>query len=340
MKKHSLTLIIGLILTLSCQELFAQIDSIHFKSGEYVIGEIKTMSKGILKVETDYSDSDFQIEWDKVIGISTTTQFMVTLSDGKKYFGKLYSLSDSTIRIETIEDAEFVSSNIEIVSLSPFDDKFVDRISANVSLGLDLAKANNLVSFTTRSSIGYRAEKWSTDVAFYSLRSTQDSVEDIRRTEGDLNFRYVLPRRFYAIGTVSGLSNTEQKLDLRMNTQVGVGNYLVQTNAMYWGAKLGVNRNLERYSNETDQRQSWEAFLGTEVNLFDTGDLDLAFLFTVYPGLTDPGRWRADTNLDLKYELPLDFFINLGVSFNYDNHPAEGASETDYVLYTGFGWEW
>jgi len=337
--KQSILLITGLILMLACQELTAQIDSVHFKSGEYVIGEIKTMSKGILKVETDYSDSDFQIEWDKVTGIKTTTQFMISLSDGKKYFGKLYSISDSTLRIKTDND-EVVCNYIEIVSLSPFDDKFADRLSANISLGIDLAKANNLVSLTTRSSLGYKAEKWSTDIGFYSLRSSQDSVEDIKRTEAEFNFRYVLPRRFYAIATVSGLSNTEQKLDLRLNTQLGAGNYLVQTNAMYWGAKLGVNRNLERYSNEEDQRQSWEGFLGTEVNLFDMGDLDLAFMFTAYPSMTEKGRWRTDTNLDVKYELPLDFYINLGVSFNFDNQPAADASETDYVLYTGFGWEW
>ena len=59
-----------------------------------------------------------------------------------------------------------------------------------------------------------------------------------------------------------------------------------------------------------------------------------------YPSITDPGRLRTDSNLDLKYELPMDFYINLGISFNYDNRPAEGASEIDYVFYTGFGWEW
>ena len=305
-----------------------------------MIGEIKSLDKGILKIETDYSDSDFEIDWEKVIGIKTTTQFMVSLSNGKKYFGKLESKSDTTIILLTLYNSNLPCKNQEIVSLSPFDDKFSDRISANISLGYDLAKAKNLRSFTTRSSLGYRATKWSTDVAFYTLRSKQDSVEDIQRTEAELNFRYVLPRRFYAIGTVSGLSNTEQKLDRRMNAQLGVGNYLVRTNSMYWGTKLGFNRNVEKYSTESDDRQSWEAYLGTEVNLFDLGDLDLYFLFMAYPGLTEIGRWRTDSKLDIKYELPLDFFINLGVSFNFDNQPAEGTSTVDYVFSTGFGWKW
>jgi hypothetical protein len=340
MKKHSLTLIIGLILTLSCGELFAQIDSLHFKSGEFIIGEIKSMDKGILKVETDYSDSDFQIEWDKLISLKTTTQFMIMLSDGRKYYGTMKSTSDTTILLLTKYEAEQVVSNSQIISMVPFDDKFLDRLSANISLGFDLAKAKNLQSLTTRSSLGYRAEKWDTDLSFYALRSTQDSVEDIQRTEAALNFRYILPRRFYTVATVSGLSNTEQKLDLRVNAQLGLGNFLVQTGSMYWGAKLGVNRNIENYSNETNDKSSWEGYLGTEVNLFDMGDVSMLFLIMAYPSITEPGRLRTDSKLDFKYELPLDFYINLGISLNSDNRPAEDAGEIDYVLYTGFGWEW
>jgi hypothetical protein len=340
MKKDKRFWIVNLILLFVAQTMAAQVDSLYFKSGEFMIGEIKSMDKGILKVETDYSDSDFKIEWDKLIGIRTTTQFMITLSDGRKYYGTMKSASDTTIQFSTKYATELVISNEQIVSLIPFDDKFLDRLSADISLGVDLAKAQNLFSFTTRSSLGYRAEKWDTDVSFYSLRSSQDSVETIKRTEAVLNFRYVLPRQFYAIATVSGLSNTEQKLDLRLNTQLGLGNFLVRTGSMYWGAKLGVNRNLEHYSNETEDHASWEGFLGTEVNLFDMGDVSMLFLIVVYPSITDPGRLRTDSKLDFKYDLPLDFYINLGASLNSDNRPAADAGKIDYVLYTGFGWEW
>ena len=109
---------------------------------------------------------------------------------------------------------------------------------------------------------------------------------------------------------------------------------------MYWGTKVGFNRNIEKYSTENDDRKSWKAYLVTEVNLFDMGDLNLNFLFVAYPGLTEIGRWRTDSKIDVKYDLPLDFYINLGISFNYDNQPAEGAGTFDYVFSTGFGWEW
>lgn len=59
-----------------------------------------------------------------------------------------------------------------------------------------------------------------------------------------------------------------------------------------------------------------------------------------YPGITAKERFKSDFTLDTKYDLPYDFYIKIGLTINYDNRPAEGASELDYVFQTGFGWEW
>jgi hypothetical protein len=101
-----------------------------------------------------------------------------------------------------------------------------------------------------------------------------------------------------------------------------------------------VNRNTESYTNDTGERQSWEGYLGTDFNIFDLGDLGLLFSLMAYPSFTEAGRWRSDLKFDVKYDLPLDFFIKTGVSFNYDNKPAGDASPSDYVFNISFGWEW
>jgi hypothetical protein len=58
----------------------------------------------------------------------------------------------------------------------------------------------------------------------------------------------------------------------------------------------------------------------------------------LYPGFTEKGRLRADFKTDLKYDLPLDFYIKVGFTWNFDNQPATGSSEYDYVMQTGIGW--
>jgi len=315
-------------------------DSMIFKNGNIMDGEIKSMDRGMVVVSTDYSDSDFKIKWEEIQRISTQTEFFITLSDGRKFYGRIVSRDTSVVNIITLTDLVFECELNDIVYLKPYEKTFFERLYASLEVGLSLTKAQNLRQFTTRSTIGYRTREWSLDASFNSLNTTQDEVEPIDRTDGEINYRYILPRRWYSIATVSLLSNTDQKLDLRMNAQLGLGRFLIRTNSSYWGVNLGANRNVERYSGETENRNTWEGYLGSELNLYDIGDFKLLTNIMVYPGITEKGRWRSDFNLDTKYDLPYDFYIKISLTINYDNRPAEGASETDYIVQTGLGWEW
>ena len=111
----------------------AQVDSVRFNTGDYVLGEIKNMQRGILQVETDYSDSDFKIEWKKTTEIYSVSQFMINLSNGDKYFGTLKSIGDSIIQIITDENEIIKVENKDIVYLNAYDDKFLDRFSASIA---------------------------------------------------------------------------------------------------------------------------------------------------------------------------------------------------------------
>ena len=73
------------VLLFASQLATAQVDTLTFKSGEFIIGEIKSMHQGVLVAETNYSDSDFKIEWKEVTGVYLRSQFLVTLSNGRKW---------------------------------------------------------------------------------------------------------------------------------------------------------------------------------------------------------------------------------------------------------------
>jgi hypothetical protein len=109
---------------------------------------------------------------------------------------------------------------------------------------------------------------------------------------------------------------------------------------MNWSVLAGASYNNENFWGEIDDRQSAESWIGSQLNLFDMGDLSMLTSGFVYPSLTESGRVRVDYTLDLKYDLPLDFYIKTGITVNFDNQPATGASRTDYVWQTTFGWSW
>jgi hypothetical protein len=164
-------------------------------------------------------------------------------------------------------------------------------------------------------------------------------VDQTRRTDGGLTYRNFFIHGWYIGVNYSFLTNTEQKLDLRNNLRAGLGKYIIRTNSTYLGAEAGISYVNEIFSSDDETRNSLEAYIGAELNLFDTGDLSLLTKGTAYPGITEKGRFRADYSIDVKYDLPLDFYIKLGYQMNYDNQVVEGASDLDFVFKTGIGWE-
>lgn len=308
-----------------------------------MIGEAKTMDRGVLTFKTDYSDKDFQIEWGGIKEIYTVTYFLITLSDGRRYNGHINSNGPGKITITTDRGEKVETDQNDIVFLDDVDQGFWSQLYFSFDVGFDLTKANNFSQISARSNLGYTAKRWNIDGTYNTLFLKQDDVDDIKRTDGGVGYKYFLPKDWYPLISVDFLSNTEQQLQLRATAKLGMGKYVIHTNRSYWGFSAGANYNNENFSvDSVPDKNSWEGFVGTELNLFDIGDLTLSTKLTAYPGITEAGRWRSDFSLDVRYEMPFDddFYISMGVTFNYDNQPIEGSSETDYVLHTGFGWSW
>ena len=209
----------------------------------------------------------------------------------------------------------------------------------NVDVGLSFSKANNLNQLTINSKAGYLADKWQLDVYFNTSSSSQDSVETTKRMDAGVTYKYFLQKDWFLLVSPNFLSNTEQALKLRSTGKLGAGKFLIHTNKAYWSAGGGVSFNNESFTNGTPKRNSMEAYGGTELNFFDIGDLNLFSSLYVYPSLTESGRLRTDFRIDSKYDLPLDFYLKLGLTLNYDNRPAVSGNETDYILAFTIGWE-
>ena len=54
-------------------------DILLLNNGDKLHGEIKKLDQSVLTMETPYSDSDFKIEWEKVIQIVSPRHFLIFL---------------------------------------------------------------------------------------------------------------------------------------------------------------------------------------------------------------------------------------------------------------------
>lgn len=171
------------------------------------------------------------------------------------------------------------------------------------------------------------------------LHSTQNDVDDVKRTDASIAYNYFLPKDWFLLYNFTFLSNTEQLIKSRVGNQIGLGKYVIHTNKTYFGFQAGVNLNSESYFDETPSRNSGEVMLGPELNLYDIGDLNLLTNVMAYPSFTEKNRFRTDFKFDVKYDFLNDFYIKIGTTVNFDNQPVEGATNLDYVLQTTIGWE-
>jgi hypothetical protein len=337
----------------------AQNDSLILNNGNVIVGEIKSMQKGVLQMKTSYSDADFKIEIEGIAEVYSNSRFLFSTSDGDRYTGGFRTGENEKIIIIDEKKGEVEVDLVDIVYINSIDQGFLSRLYANIDFGYSLAKSNNQQQITSNFRMGYLADMWSLDGYYNSLFSTQNNVDDIRRNDGGINYRYFLPKDWYLSAEITFLSNTEQNLDLRTTGKIGAGNYIIHSNSAYWGFGTGIASNTERFGMVTegdnayqpDGRQSYEWYLGTELNLYDIGDLNLMTNLTAYRSFTEAGRWRADLRFDAKYYdfLINDFYIRAGFTLNYDNQPAgfdpdnqslTENQQVDYVFTTGFGWSW
>lgn len=209
---------------------------------------------------------------------------------------------------------------IEIVEFRSIQDNFWDRVSASIDVGYNISKASNLRQFNSRAFLGYLTDGWEASGSYNRLFTSQDSVANNDRMDGNILFSMFLPKDWYVFYSNNFLSNIEQKLKFRSTTMLGIGNYVARSNAIYLGLFVGAALNNERYTEVTEpDKQSGEAFAGFGLNLFNTGNLSLLTNAIGYPSLTESGRFRLDFKFDIKYDLPLDFYIKIGTTINYDN---------------------
>ncbi len=328
-------------------QAYSQNDTLRFNNGnDVIVGEIKEMTRGVITIETDYSDSDFKIEWEKVTEVRTDQLYTVALRNRTILTrARIQTIEPGRLRILSEDEGVQEVAVTDIVNLRQLDSSFWSKLSANVDIGYSVTKQNNLQQYNANAGIGYKTDRWILNSTYSQVRSEQDDVAPTDRMDASIRGDYQFRNSFFTGAAVNFLSNNEQLLNLRTTAQAGGGYYFVRSVAMYWNGFAGVAYNNEDYDmspenpDMNNDRTSYEGVLGTELNMYDIGDLNFFMNVYWYPSFTEENRHRADFKMNVKYDLPLDFYISGGVTVNYDNEPVQGAADTDYVIQTGFGWE-
>jgi len=327
-----------LCLLLYSAQVAAQHDTLWVKNGNVLYGEIKGLSSGVLEMETPYSDDDFTIDYDEVIKMVIERRCLIILVGGERLFGFVRSKEDGKVTIYSTEGTREGLGLNRVTTIQVIKKKWINRISGYIDFGFNLTKANNQRQLNIDGGVSYTGYKWFLNGKISSLLANQDDVESTERTSIDAQVNRLISDKWYILASGSFLSNTEQALQGRYSGKLGAGRFLAITDKLLWGLGTGLNYNIENYDDSSLNKESTELFISSRFNMFDFKDLSLDTNIDFYPSLSERGRIRVDYNLNVKYDLPYDFYIKTSFQFNYDNQSPETASEFDYILTSGFGW--
>ena len=317
-------------------------DSIKLSNGDQMVGKIKHLDKGVLEVSTDYSESNFFIDWSSVADINTSGNYILSLVSGKRITGRI-TMENNKVVIHEEDGQTKAIRQLDLVYLKSVDNGFWDRIGLSLDGGYTLSKANNNKQFTLRGRASYLSESVNPDLYFNFVNSKLDdgtTTISSQRNNWGINMRVFIIHSWFGTGGVDYLVNDEQSLKLRSTYKLGLGNFLIRNHKMYLSTSIGSAWNNESFSVEDQQNDSSaEGYISMDYHAFGLKGISISSGIQVFRRLTDSSRTRVNYNVDLKVDLPKDFYIGLGYTLNYDSHPVlEDITTTDYVVQTTVGW--
>jgi hypothetical protein len=310
-------------------------DSVWIRNGDRITGEVKSLSRALLKYSTDDFGTIY-IEWDKVVRINSKATFEVQLNSGEKYYGTLGPASNGWVAI----GADTLSL-FHIVAITPIRQRLLDRVDGYLDLGFSLQKANKTLQLTTGAKVLYRGPRSETSLELSTFREDREDAPATTRLTADLTERYLFGN-LWSAGFAVGFERNEE-LDLAGRTRVGVfgARTISKSNHAEFGAIAGPVITREHYFSTDSTSVSFEGLIGVVFNAFryDSPKLNASVTSQLFPSFTIQGRVRWQNDLRVSYELVKDFMLTVTLFDSFDNKPqSEGAEKNDYGTTLAISW--
>ena len=332
-----------LILTGSCLSFSVaardKTDRVTLINGDTVTGEIKSLQSGYLNLSTD-SMGTVRIEWDDVTHLSSNYFFRIRTVEGTRYFGAVdTSETPGRVIIQHAEGTEHYPL-ARIVAIRPIDSSFRDRLDIALSAGYSDYKASSTSTTQFGITASYEDQLSSNALAARSVITDNSGETNTSNRVDVVRQRLWQNPRFFNYYGANWESNDELAIDSRAGLALGVGRRVIDSSKTRLRIALGLQGVVE----EDSLGKSTESLEGLAVIEFDTWrfsapELNLTSTLRLYPGITESGRYRADGNITLSWEIIDDLNLNLSAFGNLDSDSNRDGDSYDYGVTTGLEWE-
>jgi hypothetical protein len=322
-------------------------DLLVMKNGDRMTCQVKGLDAGVLYVAFDYIDGTASVDWSKVARLESKQSFVVKTGNGSVYTGTLKTTetgADRPVKIQVVEtpELETVIDGSQIVQMIAASERFWERFNGEVSFGTTYTKGNQSKQYNLNSQTVYVRERWSAEAIFSSNLTSSSGANASTRNSLELYARHLMSRNnWFYTGLGSFLRSSEQGIKLQSSLGGGVGRYLKNTNRTSIAVAGGVAWQGTKYEQTVvplSKQNTAAAMLYVETRLFKFSKTNLDLTTSIFPAISDPGRFRFNTNTSYYIKLVSNLKWNLSFYGNWDNRPPAGFSGSDYGTSSGLSW--
>lgn len=284
------------------------------------------------------------IEWRFIARIITDQTQSIEMIDGTRLLGTLQRSDDENHVVIATYRGPMTVDPTEIVAVWPVEATFLDRMELDLSVGLDYTSSTDIGNLTSAVDFFSRSDERVTEASLRTDITRQSNGDEQTRLELRGSHERLMQEQRFRTWNASIETNEAQGLDLRATFGASFGKYLKKTNNNWFSVSAGLQASEEVPSEG-----------GSETNLEAVGNIRYRFWrfadpersvdvnFSVFPSLTDGGRYRTDLRTTFKLEFWDDFFWALELYHSYDSDPLSTEAEvekSDYGVTTSIGWSY
>jgi hypothetical protein len=311
-------------------------DTIIFKNGDRLTGEIKSLERGRLSFNTDATGT-IAIEWARIANIISDQYIQVETGAGTRYFGQLLATDEGSRVLVDTEYGPKTLDNTVVILMSPIETGSIrEAFDVELLLGYNFAKAGGVKQGTFGVEAAFRTRKRIYSIVAGTTINDSNELEQSTRSNLEFGYRRLWQNRRYVAANLNFDRNDELGLDLRSSIGGSAGRYFIQTNNMLLDLQAGLQWSSETLTNDPEKVKSIEVLLTTHWDWFrfDSPELDWSTSFQLIPNLSDWGRVRATFDTSLKWEIISDFKWGMAFYSTFDNKPVGDAASNDYGVNT------
>jgi putative salt-induced outer membrane protein YdiY len=344
--RNAITIALGIAsLSAFAQPASAQLDDagsytdrIHLTNGDVVTGNTKQLDRGKLRIKTLTMDTVF-INWVDIETIDSDKYLRIERTDGTFTSGiiKKSDLANELVVEDRGKEVEVPILAVSTIQPIRVQESFWRRLEGDLSAGIDYKQASDILLINMSTNLRFKEEKY--ELAFNANWNETSRTKDNNSSRADLSTTYTRFLKDRWFWNASGGFERNEELGLNLRTIVGAtaGKYLIQNSKLRLELSAGLAENWEDRADGT--AIGTEGVIRTSLDIFKytLPITRLSASISVFPGITESGRMRINSDINLRNEIVRSVFWDLTFYSTFDNRPPEGSAEEDYGIVTSIG---